>query len=678
MKTFIKFLLGSILVILTLNNVNAGQQENSSTDLNQIASETGMENIDGKFISVFRNSDRSENFSLYIQISNGIIEISTKNGERYEGTGEIGLDGSFSYSGNSINGYSVDINGRIKGNQLIATHSVNGVTNDMIGVRLFSDHKLTQTNNLASWDQNSEEYGVQYKEIVWVTSKDGTKIAANYFKPISEDIDQKFPTILFINSWAVEKHEYLVQAYQLARQGYLVFSYSARGWGLSQGVVNVAGPKDMEDYRSVVDYIIENLPADANNIGSAGISYGGGMSLLGMAHDTRIKTAVAMSGWTDIQNSLWRNETPSIMGINALLSSGTLTGRTDPILKEMLDNLINYENIEESLIWAGQRSAINYLENYNLRQTPIYISQNLGDEIFVPNPVMDFYARLTGPKKMDLNQGVHATAEIGGLAGLDSYIWNNLNDWFDYWLKGIDNEIMNKPAVSFQMQGEGDGVEIGTDGGIRHNFITYPSEEIESKVYYLSHRKDDWLNNLLRTQGKLKDNPQNKEETNSIRSAVITPLTTGIPVLSEFLDAHFKLPVLTSLVLANRNKSIIWESETLNSDQKIIGIPELNLWVQPTKSEFGLVAYLYEVDKLGIGTLLTHGPFSSHGHNPDQFMNISFELAAIAHKIKAGHKIAIGIDTSDLLFSRVSKTDYDIMLHFSPDQQMTLTLPFLK
>ncbi len=90
-----------------------------------------------------------------------------------------------------------------------------------------------------------------------------------------------------------------------------------------------------------------------------------GMFPLGMAHDTRIKTAVAMSGWTDIQNLLWSNETPAIMGINALLSSGILTGRTDPVLKEMLDNLINYENIEESLIWAGQRSVINYLEDCN-------------------------------------------------------------------------------------------------------------------------------------------------------------------------------------------------------------------------------------------------------------------------------------------------------------------------
>ncbi|MCB1179593.1 MAG: alpha/beta hydrolase, partial [Leptospiraceae bacterium] len=132
----------------------------------------------------------------------------------------------------------------------------------------------------------------------YITSFDGTKIDGNIFVPSSASKDSKRPVVIFINSWALNEYEYLVPAAKLAKKGYIVFSYSTRGFGKSEGLINVAGPKDMKDLSAVIDYLELNYPIQKGNIGLSGISYGGGTSLLGLANEPRVRTAVAMSGWT--------------------------------------------------------------------------------------------------------------------------------------------------------------------------------------------------------------------------------------------------------------------------------------------------------------------------------------------------------------------------------------------
>ncbi len=89
-----------------------------------------------------------------------------------------------------------------------------------------------------------------------------------------------------------------------ASKGYIVLSYSARGFGMSEGLINVVGDKGMEDLAAVIDYLENNTPVDISKIGMAGISYGGGISLLGLSRESRVKTAVSMSGWSDLGRSL--------------------------------------------------------------------------------------------------------------------------------------------------------------------------------------------------------------------------------------------------------------------------------------------------------------------------------------------------------------------------------------
>ena len=245
---------------------------------------------------------------------------------------------------------------------------------------------------------------IRFEGDIAFTSADGTILAANLFSPVPQQAGQTFPAIIFINSWALDEHEYLVQAANFAHDGYLVLSYSSRGWGASGGLVSVAGPNDMDDLTAAVDWLLAETPVDPANIGACGISYGAGISLLGLAHDTRLKTAAAMSTYTNVGESLYGNNTPRLVWGGILVGSGYLTGHMDPIIAHHYGNILTGTDVDETLAWAGIRSAESYLDIINARNAPVYISQNFGDELFQPNSVMRFYEGLTGPKKMDLSR----------------------------------------------------------------------------------------------------------------------------------------------------------------------------------------------------------------------------------------------------------------------------------
>lgn len=105
----------------------------------------------------------------------------------------------------------------------------------------------------ASADNTGERYEYTYEERIYIPSTyngETIKIAGNLFVPVAKNEGEIFPVIIFISSWACEEHEYIAQAIHFAKKGYIVLSYSHRGWGFSGGRVSLGGPEDWVDPRT--------------------------------------------------------------------------------------------------------------------------------------------------------------------------------------------------------------------------------------------------------------------------------------------------------------------------------------------------------------------------------------------------------------------------------------------
>ena len=496
-----------------------------------------------------------------------------------------------------------------------------------------------------------------------IIADDGVNLDANIFIPTNLEGDA--PAVIFINSWALNEYEYLKQAGELAEKGYIVLSYTTRGFGTSGGLIGTAGPDDLTDYSKAIDFLIENYPVDVNAIGTSGVSYGSGISLMGAAQDSRVKAVAAMSGWGSLVEALYGNQTPRLVWAEILVLAGQNQGNPDPIMAEHWENIKNQNlaALPPIIEWANARSPINYVDQLNANGTAIYFSKAYGDNMFQANSLMDMFSQLTVPKYIDLVSGTHATAElIPPMTGIgEDIVWNNVYDWFDFHLKGEVNEIASAKPVNMKVK-----FKDQIDG-----FDAYPVPEATDKTYYFHPRS-------AFDTGDLESYPYQswRGRDNTINAWAGSIFSTQIPLLSQILE-QFEVPIYANIPLASKVRSIYFDSDRLSSLMQIRGEPSVTLQIQPKHDKVQLVAYLYDMDSLGTGKLITHGVMTLPNAEAGKKITVDFELVTTAYDVPVGHKVVLAIDTKDPQYKSPSSENYFVDFEFSRNKQSTLTIPTL-
>ncbi|MFE2881552.1 CocE/NonD family hydrolase [Streptomyces sp. NPDC059272] len=481
--------------------------------------------------------------------------------------------------------------------------------------------------------------GVRYVDI---TGDGGTKLAANVVTPAGADGSRDYPLLVLPTSWGFPQVQYLAQAERLANSGYVVVSYNVRGFWQSGGGIEVAGPKDVADASRVIDWALANTPSDAGHIGMAGVSYGAGISLLAAAHDKRIKAVASLSGWADLIGSIYSGRTEHVQAAALLNGVGLVTGRpsaeTSQVLKDFFASNLSRE--QELIDWGKVRSATTYLDQLNRNGAAIMLANGWGDTIFPPNQIADFYGRLTGPKRLELRPGDHATAELTGLFGLPNDVWTDTERWFDHYLKGANNGIDRERPVELKSR---------TGGG----YEGYP----------------DWKS-VGATRKKI-----DLAGTTTIHTNVDSGADGGIVFLSSILDQVAQAPPVAYVPLLPRRWAAVWQSGKYGSAQQVRGTVTLHTTVTDTKESGTLVAYLYDVGPLGLGKLVSDAPYTWHGQTPGQPFGVDLELDSTAYDVPAGHRLALVVDTVDPLYVEHNPTGAQLTFSSPANDPSYVSIP---
>jgi predicted acyl esterase len=451
-----------------------------------------------------------------------------------------------------------------------------------------------------------------------ITGDGGTVLKANVLTPAGADGSHAYPLIVLPTSWGLPQVEYLAQAQQLADSGYVVLSYNVRGFWQSGGQIEVAGPPDIADASKVIDWALAHTPADPGQIGMAGVSYGAGISLLTAAHDKRVKAVAALSGWADLVSSIYSGRTQHVQALGVLDGAATLTGRESPELREIFTNLYssNLSKEQEMIDWGRKRSATTYVDQLNDNGAAVMLANAWGDTVFPANQSTDFYEKLTGPKRLELRPGDHATAELTGLFGLPNDVWTDTRRWFDHYLKGAANGIDQEQPVQLKSRSAG-----GYEG--------YP----------------DWKS-VGATRRKIA-----VAGSTTIHANIDSGADGGIVFLSSILDQVAQLPPVASIPLLPRRWAAVWQSERYGTAQRVRGTAALHTTLTPNKESGTLIAYLYDVGPLGLGKLVTHAPLTWHGKTPGEPFGVDLDLLSTAYDVPAGHRLALVVDTVDPLYT---------------------------
>jgi predicted acyl esterase len=461
---------------------------------------------------------------------------------------------------------------------------------------------------------------------VRIPAADGVSLEANVIEPSTPG---RHPAIVFISSWGLNDDEYLAQASLLAQGGYTVVSYTARGFWGSGGQIDTAGPKDIADVSSVLDWLSADTTADPAEIGVAGVSYGAGIALIAAGFDPRIKAVAAMSGWTDLVASLYGEQTRRPQAAFLLQALAQLTGRPSAELSQMLADYFANRNIDAVMAWGRIRSAASYLDAINANHPAILMANAYGDSLFPPNQLVDFYGRLTGPKRLELAPGDHAVVEATGLLGLDNHVWTSVRRWFDQYLSHVDTGIATEPPVVLRVRESGQVEQYASWSMINTTISRYGLQAVP------------WYTGT----GGFGGTP-GTGWSQTIWTGLDTTADAGVILLSNGLEALTGIPPTDWLPTVSRVNGAVWESGTLLAGAAVRGIAALHLTLSAAPTSGTLIGYLYDVDPTDTGRLIAHTPVTWLAGTG----TLDASFPATAYDVPPGHRLALVLDTKDPLY----------------------------
>jgi ABC-2 type transport system ATP-binding protein len=149
------------------------------------------------------------------------------------------------------------------------------------------------------------------RRIPTVPEPDGTTVDLDTDLYLPPEGDGPRPALILAHGFGGSKAGLTAQAQEYAAAGYVVVTYTARGFGDSGGRIHLMDPAlEGADVSTLVDHLAErddvamDAPGDPR-VGIAGGSYGGAAALMGSALDERIDAAVALITWHDLAQSLF-------------------------------------------------------------------------------------------------------------------------------------------------------------------------------------------------------------------------------------------------------------------------------------------------------------------------------------------------------------------------------------
>jgi ABC-2 type transport system ATP-binding protein len=161
-----------------------------------------------------------------------------------------------------------------------------------------------------TWD-STEPYRTTDSMVTVQSGGGPVRLDTRLYVPESATASNPAPAVLLAHGFGGSKESVATSAGELAGQGYVVLTWSARGFGRSGGQISLNDPDhEVTDARRLLDRLgaLPEVRKDADGdprVGVVGGSYGGGLTLLLAAYDHRVDAIVPQVTWNDLSRSFF-------------------------------------------------------------------------------------------------------------------------------------------------------------------------------------------------------------------------------------------------------------------------------------------------------------------------------------------------------------------------------------
>lgn len=469
----------------------------------------------------------------------------------------------------------------------------------------------------------------------------------------------RLPLVVLIGSWNGQSYLDLLAARRLAARGYVVVTYATRGAPGSGGVNSMAGPEDLADASAVIDWALARTGADPDRVGVGGASYGAGLALLTAAHDPRVRTVISLSGWGDLAESLYPGETRNAAIALIMRNTGNDEGRTDDRFNDRWRMFQLGWDIPGFLALMRERSPVTYVDRLNARGTAVFLAHTWNETAFPPDQLIDFYDRLTGPRRLELRPGEHISAETPARFGLPNDVWNGVMRWFDTTLAS------GEPSRG----GSGIWLRPRSSSGMRpaETYARWSDVGPGARTFALGSGPGG---------GTLAETQARSDWRLRVDPGRDVALQAGIPIVSHFAESYRLSPPFTFLRAISRRHNGLFLGEPLAAPLRLRGRPRLRVTLTPSAPKATIVVHLLAVGRDGRAYQILHEPRTLRNVTPGVPVPIDMPLRSTAYDVHAGHRLLLAISTFDLLYHLdVNPRGAPLVVSGGPSRAASLTLP---
>ncbi|MCD9872236.1 CocE/NonD family hydrolase [Streptomyces guryensis] len=458
-----------------------------------------------------------------------------------------------------------------------------------------------------------------------VMAVDGVRIDTSYFTPGSTG--GRHPAVLLAHGFGGSKQDVRQQAQDLAQDGYVVLTWSARGFGRSTGKIGLNDPKgEVADVSKLIDWLAKqpqvqlDKPGDPR-VGVAGASYGGAISLLAAGYDHRVDAIAPAITYWNLADALFPNGVFKKLWAGIFINSGGGCDKFQPELCRM------YERVAESgkpdaqareLLAARSPSAVA-----DRIKVPTLLVQGQTDSLF-PLGQADAAAKAIrangAPVDVDWIAGGHDGGDMEA-----SRVQTRVRAWFDQYLKD----------------------EKGTDTGPAFRVTRTGGVDSTDGAAVLRGATDDTYPGL--ESGQRSVPLRGTEQSFANPAGGSPPAVSALPGLggSGGLAQLSSLGVGVSLDFPGQYAR--FESAPVRSGLRITGSPTVTVHVKSTSDDAVLFGKVYDVGP-GRGSPVLPSqlvaPVRVQGAKAGK--DVTITLPAVDHEVEQGHRLRLVLASTDL------------------------------
>jgi uncharacterized protein len=555
-----------------------------------------------------------------------------------------------------------------------------------------------------------DSYEVETRNDVMVPMRDGVRLATDIYLPARNGnaVDGKWPTILMRTPYS--KANDRPDGPYFATHGYAVVFQDTRGRFHSEGVWHML----TDDGRDGVDTCawIARQPWSNGKIGTMGTSYvGGTQHAIAMERAPELATAIPIDAMSNLGHASMRNGGAFELRFwNWIFSNtgpeGSRQSRnpaTASVLRIMRDNRRYYllhlplrrgttplkliPEYEDWLVEAlghganddfwKQNDILDYADRY--KDIPLYLVGGWYDS-WAGNTAANFVAlnhKIKGPVYLIMGPWIHdgqgafrhGQVSFGRTAAIpDVRAWQL--EWYDHWLKGIDNSVGKQAPfatpVRIFVMGAGDGRKtqegLLNHGGYWREEREWPLSRAEATAFY------------LHPHGRLsRQIPPADGAGTSFRFDPTRPVPTiggnissgGGILLQGAWDQRGAPHVWNApepIPLSARNDILVFQTEPLAEDMEVTGPLEVKLWVSSSAVDTDFTAKLLDIYPpstdfpggfdLNIGDGIRRTRFRESLKKevlmqPGVTYPLTIKLYPTSNIFKRGHRIRVDVSSSN-------------------------------